>query len=138
MGEDSSRRWAAWNLGSTVEKVLCLSRGVRSTYHWDLRNALPVLWICLTALVSQMSTSVGVTRTTGPSEWVSQLGLWCVLRLAGSSGLYSTIFAVQAMDILGHLAPHAVVGKDRTGPSRRARARDMGERAGQSSIEEVL
>ena len=66
MGDASKRRREAWKCGFVVLNMVSALFTTSLRYQSDFRKRLFVLWISFTALISQMSTRLGLVRTIGP------------------------------------------------------------------------
>lgn len=66
IGEANKRRREEWRFGSVVVNTFSMLLGTSFRYQSDFRKRLFVLWITLTALMSQISIRLGPVRTIGP------------------------------------------------------------------------
>jgi hypothetical protein len=68
IGDASKRRREEWKFGSVVVNIVSKPLATSFRYQSDFRKRLFVLWISLTALMSQISIRLGPVRTIGPGR----------------------------------------------------------------------
>lgn len=124
IGDASKRRREEWKLGSVVVNIVSKPLATSFRYHSDFKKRLFVLWISLTALMSQISIRLGPVRTIGPGRNKLLVSTLCEQGL--NSGLQVevlTILLMQLMNVEWYLAIEPVVDIDKVRPFRYLRAR---------------